>query len=429
MELTEEGDIMKKTILSAKEKNHKVQQKITYIDILVVVCSTILAVVSIIIGVNPTSTLHFKIAFIAITAIASVILIALLILKIRVFQKSEIIKRQYSRERKINEINHLVFKSLNFANFAKTREILRYTYGTVPEWNPIDYKDNILLYDVHEQIRSILISLKNVVINIDPIRFNDQNVSVELVYCYPQEDRNNGRLPSEEESNQERVWKLISSGDTSGNHSKVLDYLKNPKSFYMLVDYCGIKFANNKFGEMINSTQLNDLFQSINRSGCTVENNGDGRFFISDTKDIEYAPNGNSRGSIVGAVINVRNDNPEETYIKAILTINTYGEQLHIGEAVDYKKNTERSIYDKDGLTQEDYRLLFCDSIIGAYKTLLASELTQMYMRHELRKGRICFLTGRRKEEHDTDCTLQIKQCEECLSSPCNRTKHVKTPG
>ena len=121
--------------------------------------------------------------------------------------KRKVIEKDYNREKKINQINGALFDSLYRANSEKTRGIFRYTYGNVPKWNPINYRDNILVYDVHEQIRSILISLENVVISIDPERFNDRNVSVEFIYCYPSDTYN--------ESNIERIndWKLISSGD------------------------------------------------------------------------------------------------------------------------------------------------------------------------------------------------------------------------
>ena len=56
---------------------------------------------------------------------------------------------------------------------AKVREIFRYTYDSVAEWNPINYRDNVIIYDIHEQLRSILISIEKVIININPERFND----------------------------------------------------------------------------------------------------------------------------------------------------------------------------------------------------------------------------------------------------------------
>ena len=81
---------------------------------------------------------------------------------------------------------------------------------------------NQLVYDVHEQIRNILKSLQNIVINIDPERFNDKNVSVDLVCCYPEEVERDSEIPMKRPSSHEgqsngaqpfeapdKPWKLI----------------------------------------------------------------------------------------------------------------------------------------------------------------------------------------------------------------------------
>ena len=96
--------------------------------------------------------------------------------------------------------------------------------------------------------------------------------------------------------------------------------------------------------------------------------------------------------------------------MKAILTINTYGERIHIpisSEGVQKSKRlgtiktrkqveakTEDNIYDENGLTECDYQELFLKQIIQTYSTLIASELSQMYIRHILREKRIDSSTG-----------------------------------
>lgn len=356
--------------------------------------------------------------------------------KLHFIRSSAATQAEYTREKKINAVNRAVFESLNQVNNSKSRETLRYTYGCVPEWNPIDYRHNILLYDVHEQIRAILICLKQVVINLDPSRFNDQNVSVELVYCYPGDDPQKGSLPYQpkkyllpqknveyDEDYEKRIWKLISSGDTSGNHSKVIQYLENPASFYTLLDYCGIIFANNKFENMLEANQVDSFRTHLLRSGFMNNYNVSTAFYAPDTKDMEHAPGSGLSGSAAGAIINIRNDDPEETFVKAILTINTYGETIHVPEQKGrlFKKTFSE---DKFGMTVDDYSKLFCDTILSTYITLLASELSQMYIRHAIRNGKICRLTGRSRNSYHKKCTLKIEECLQC-EEEC---KQKKTP-
>ena len=175
----------------------------------------------------------------------------------RINQKKMVVSEiELKAERKKNQIHNLVFQSLQEANSEKIVETLRYTYGEVCEWNPIDYTKNWLAYDVHSRIRAILGNLQNVVINIAPDRFNDKNVSVDLVCCYAEDTPEAVDLPivgssqqntSSTNTEKNKPWKLISSPDLSGNHRKTIEYLADPYSFYTFISFFGSWFANNKY--------------------------------------------------------------------------------------------------------------------------------------------------------------------------------------
>ena len=126
---------------------------------------------------------------------------------------------------------------MNAANDSKVRKILRSTYGTVAEWNPINYEKNVLIYDVHDQIRSVLIGLKELIIEITEGLSSDQ-VCVDLIYCYPSKEYN-GHIPIHESNvqmNYRKEWTIITSGDTSQSSCKAHDYLLDRKSFYSYLD-------------------------------------------------------------------------------------------------------------------------------------------------------------------------------------------------
>ena len=333
---------------------------------------------------------------------------------------------QYYAERKKNQILNFVFQSLHDANSGKIRKALRITYGSVPEWNPMNYELNWLVYDVHDQIRSILINLKKVIINIAPDRFSDKNVSVDLVWCYP-EDMEDSDLPLKPKNEsgektakkQNGKWKLISSGDLSGNRTRILDYLAEPVSFYTLLACFGSWFANNKYADLLTESEKNVFRSYLCKRGIRLDDDSlnkinSGKMFIENVKDFENTiikgKTGEYDGSVAGSMICVRNDNPEHVLVKAILTINTYGERIHIpisSEGVQKSKRlgtiktrkqveakTEDNIYDENGLTECDYQELFLKQIIQTYSTLIASELSQMYIRHILREKRIDSSTG-----------------------------------
>jgi len=177
----------------AKKKKNEIVQSGRWNEIAIEITLAIITVISLpstilSIGDNVEKEFFWKmIVAIVVTIVVAILLFIFYKNKIDINKKSYISESEYIREQKINQINKVVFDSLYKSNSTKVREVFRYTYGKVPEWNPINYRDNVLVYDVHEQIRSILISIEEVVINIDPERFNEKNVSVELVYCYPRD--------------------------------------------------------------------------------------------------------------------------------------------------------------------------------------------------------------------------------------------------
>lgn len=50
------------------------------------------------------------------------------------------------------------------SNEAKTRSIMQLTYGRVPEWRPFNFRKNVLVYDIHEQLRTLLVEIRDSVL-------------------------------------------------------------------------------------------------------------------------------------------------------------------------------------------------------------------------------------------------------------------------
>lgn len=306
---------------------------------------------------------------------------------------------------------------LYIVRIQQIAEIFRYTYGTVADWNPINYRENVLVYDVHEQIRSILKSLEGCIINIDPDRFNDRNVTVGLVYCYPCGNHSESKLPldktlkkHENEKNPNLDWKLITSGDTSGNHKSVLDYLSQPNSFYVLVDSCGTVFKNDKFSE-IKEYQERLLPPEVSEGSPRT-------CYIKDVKDWEHSENGKCKGSVIGTVINIRNDNPEEVFVKAILTITTYGESFFVKDG-QWKDGKTIIDIDKDGMSEEDYCDVILNSVIASFSKLIETELAQMYIRHSIKKGKMCPKSGRISKEKNNGEDIENADKQENMTPTC----------
>ena len=239
------------------------------------------------------------------------------------------------------------------SNEAKTRNILQLTYGRVPEWRPFDFRKNVLVYDIHEQLRTLLVEIRDSVLMLSDETDSDK-VTVDLVYCYP-DDTYSGRLPepSLHYGNEElgNAWRLITSGDASCINYTLHDFLRSNESFFFRLDQENFVFINDK---------------------TTVT-----RYYIPSGKDQEY----DGVGSIAGMTINIKNDAPESVLVKAMLTITTYGWNL----------------LDKKSLIKEaEYREIFKQNVLNGHKSLLESELAQMYIRHAIKDGNMCPYTGAR---------------------------------
>lgn len=239
------------------------------------------------------------------------------------------------------------------SNEAKTRNILQLTYGRVPKWRPFNFRKNVLVYDIHEQLRTLLVEIRDSVLMLSDETDSDK-VTVDLVYCYP-DDTYSGRLPEPSprygDVKQENAWRLITSGDASCVNYTLHDFLRSNESFFFRLDQENFVFINDK---------------------KTVS-----RYYIPSGKDQEY----DGVGSIVGMTINIKNDAPESVLVKAMLTITTYGWNL----------------LDKKSLIKEaEYREIFKQNVLNGHKSLLESELAQMYIRHAIKDGNMCPYTGAR---------------------------------
>lgn len=237
------------------------------------------------------------------------------------------------------------------SNEAKTRNILQLTYGRVPEWRPFNFRKNVLVYDIHEQLRTLLVEIRDSVLALSDETDSDK-VTVDLVYCYP-DDTYSGRLPepSPHYGNEqpENAWRLITSGDASCINYTLHDFLRSNESFFFRLDQENFVFINDK---------------------KTVS-----RYYIPSGKDQEY----DVVGSIVGMTINIKNDAPESVLVKAMLTITTYGWNL---------------LDKKSLIKEEEYREIFKQNVLDGHKSLLESELAQMYIRHAIKDGNMCPYTG-----------------------------------
>lgn len=296
-------------------------------------------------------------------------LLAVFSLLIITYKVRDVIKdvkynNKYAYYRKTEEVSVATLQAFKDANEMKRRTILQSTYGNVPYWHPTNYIDNVLVYDVHEHIRTILYGLQKLVINM--VGLNDDQVTVDLVYCYPEEAESDSNLPvknkeksGKDSSKKENVWRLI----TSGNHSlggSIHYFLEEELSFYNYVDHCGYAFYNDKMD-------------------CVKE-----RHYILSERDREY----NCKGSIVGLKIELKNDAPEKVFVKAILTITTY----------------KRKLYEKESLKEEDFKDIFKENVLSSYKSQFMSEMAQMYIRHAIKKGMMCPVTGEFIKEEARHC-------------------------
>ncbi|MBQ1659385.1 MAG: hypothetical protein II059_06020 [Clostridia bacterium] len=387
----------------SKKNNGRTYKHIwdTYI---VDVVDFILVLVGIVIGLFAKNQAVFRIALI-ITAIAVVARIVLMIYRGRTLPN-------YNRLLRQERYSNGTFLALQNANWRKTQEVMRYTYGKVATWNPINYYRNLLTYDIHEQIRSILISLRDLIIDMDESgRLNSDNVTVDLLYFYKplpfteelpaEKNTDNDQDDGPEQNNHDAIEdepRLISSGDNDlENSPRVL--LCDRCSFYWYVrtrkgGYC---FANDK--NKLNPCIRNDKGTNMT---CSEEFH-----YIVTKKDLRYDtvdtdkcarkrikkvtaerdPDRSRKyakypliepGSIVCSFFNLHNDVPSEICVSAVLTITTYGQKLY-----DDSKN--------GASFEEDFR----SKVLHSYKSLLISELAQMYIRHSVNCGKRNPFTGK----------------------------------
>ena len=154
---------------------------------------------------------------------------ASLLFKTMLFFANRITLRKFRKVEMAENLSAAMLKVHQRANAYKTRHVLQITYGSVPEWHPFDFYQNVLPYDVHEQIRTILLELKNAILSITP-ELDTDAVTVDLVYCYPNKDNEYGKIPADKDKTDD--WRLITSGDGSPINYKVHDFLSNEESFY-----------------------------------------------------------------------------------------------------------------------------------------------------------------------------------------------------
>ncbi len=275
------------------------------------------------------------------------------------------------------KVSTALLAAIKRTNFSKTCGILQSTYGTVPNWHPTNYYKNVLMYDVHQHLRNICINLKELIVDLAPDEFNDDMITVDLAYMYPSDDKfkkitshksackkgfnfstlhsckdNNVAWTTKDSCPNPEVWKIITSGDHTSSKVNLHMYLNNSNSFYAHLAGQGYVFCNDK-------KQLEK------------ENH-----YIWTSKDNEYK----RIGSAIGTIIELKNDNPETVFVRAYLTIATYGRKL---------------VEKGDPLDEKSFEKLFRETAINSYKTLIESEFSQMFIRHGIKEHYIDPLTGK----------------------------------
>lgn len=75
-----------------------------------------------------------------------------------------ITKRDYLIMCQQEELSKATLLAQQKSNEAKTRSILQLTYGRVPEWRPFNFRKNVLVYDIHEQLRTLLVEIRDSVL-------------------------------------------------------------------------------------------------------------------------------------------------------------------------------------------------------------------------------------------------------------------------
>ncbi len=293
--------------------------------------------------------------------------------KIRIFMAERTTKKTFLQMQTAETLAASTLLAQQHANEAKARAIQQMTYGRVPEWHPMDFRENVLVYDVHEQLRTILIEIRNAILTYAGKSDTDM-VTVDLAYCYPEKDYR-GALPTSDKNRS--AWRIITSGDSSCMNYKLHDFLGSSESFYFYLDQNNYVFFNDK--------QAAD------------------RYYLPSGKDHEYG----GIGSIVGMSVSLKNDAPESVLVKAMLTVTTYGWKL---------------CEDDSKVNAEVFRDIFKQNVLNGYKSLLKSELAQMYIRHMVRDKEMCPFTGIVLKDQREDTTEPPRPPFQCPLNP-NRRK------
>lgn len=346
-----------------KTEEQKVVKKMEYevprtkgiASILITISSVGLAIISIALGINGAN--FFASTLGMIITISFIVCLALgllgIFLNIRNYKEWNKQSDKYIYYVESKRISTALLESQKRIDFAKTCSILQSTYGHVHEWHPIDYCKNVLVYDVHQHLRSICIRLKEMIISLAPNEFNDDMVTVDIAYRYPsdekfdpmksQDTRCSILISSFQPQTDSSEWRIITSGDHTTSDNALQKYLKEgQKSFYNFLGTEKYYFGNDK--------------QKL------AQHN----HYMWSQKDIEYG----NIGSIVGKAIELKNDTPETVFVEVYLTITTYGRKL---------------VEENDSLSEHDFETLFKETVINSYKTLIETELAQMFIRHGIR--------------------------------------------
>lgn len=301
-----------------------------------------------------------------ITGVAFTMGIISLVLLFSNFKQVKKYQKDYCYYSESKRIADALLTAMKRTEFEKTNSILRSTYGNVPDWHPINYNENVLIYDVHEQLRKICVEIKQMIVSLVPNELNDDMVTVDIAFKYPSdnqffvfEDGTDKKVSDAVclctmREDPTKGYKIITSGDRTSLDVHLHKYLKDKASFYCYLDNVGYAFCNDK-------KELNEK-----------------NHYLWTTKDNEHG----RIGSIVGSIVQLKNDNPELVFVSAYVTVSTYGRKF---------------VEDSDVLDKCTFEKLFKSTIINSYKTIIENELAHMFIRHGIRNGIIDRKSGRMK--------------------------------
>lgn len=352
-----------------KEVRHDLMKREQLVTLFGAVSSLALALISLLLAIpdwgkcTPQKLSVFVLIVIGVFALMGIIAI---IIQMYNNKRMRDFETDYTYYEQSKRISTALLSSTKRIDFDKTCSILQSTYGHVPDWNPIDYCKNVLVYDVHQHLRRICIRLKELIISLAPDEFNDDTVTVDIAFTYPSDNKMIVRdiddsrceidsIPNQSDSAEKSEWKIITSGDNTSSDNSLHIFLdEESTSFYNYLKDEYYAFYNDK-------------------ATAAAQNR-----YIWSKKDNEYE----RIGSVVGKVIELNNDTPEMTYVRVYLTITTYGRRL---------------VEDSDPLDVERFKHLFTETVMNNYKSLIEAELAQMFIRHGIRDRLIDRSNGKLK--------------------------------